>query len=425
MSESGLNYIPVTRLRVGMFIELELDWMSHPFSLNRFKIRSQSQIDTLTAIGVEKVLFDPSRSDASPLEVAEPSVQTVAAEAELLNLADKEITKKVNLISKEEADAKALDLLEKKYTESCRIFKVLSKEALSSPTNAKEKAEQLGSMLFEQIQAEHIAIRLLADRTGEEFTLHNMNVAVLSTLLAKQMGLADEQIKLVATAALLHDIGKLSLPDRLRFHNMHLSSAEKNLLKEHVSKGVEMGKQMGLSHHILLAIGQHHELADGSGYPLGINVHRMTGEAKILALINRYDNLCNTGVLTESLTPHEALRTIFATSRHEFDEGLLAAFVKLMGIYPPGSIVRLTDDRMAMVTSVNPKQPLRPVVLVYDEKAPRERAPMINLEDAPEISIRQAIKPGTLPKAIFDYLAPRRQLVYFIQKIESDDLSEA
>ena len=104
---------------------------------------------------------------------------------------------------------------------------------------------------------------------------------------------------------------------------------------------------MGLSPGATLVIAQHHEHADGSGFPLRLDSDRMTPAARIVSLVNRYDNLCNPHVPSRALTPHEALSLLFAQGKSQFDTAILGAFIKMMGVYPPGSVVQLTDDRYA------------------------------------------------------------------------------
>ena len=96
----------------------------------------------------------------------------------------------------------------------------------------------------------------------------------------------------------------------------------------------------------------------------------MSAAARIVALVDRFDNLCNPAQAARTLTPHEALSTMFAQSQHQFDSTMLSAFIRMMGVYPPGSVVQLTDDRYALVVSVNSTRPLKPRVLVHDPSEP-------------------------------------------------------
>jgi HD-GYP domain-containing protein (c-di-GMP phosphodiesterase class II) len=213
--------------------------------------------------------------------------------------------------------------------------------------------------------------------------------------------------------ALLHDIGKLQLPERLRLARDDFSAAEHALYRDHVAQGVQQGRRMGLSPGALLVLAQHHEMSDGSGFPRGAAGESVDITARIVALVNRYDNLCNAPVPSRSLTPHEALSRIFAQAREKFDPTILSGFIRLMGIYPPGSVVQLSDERYAMVMSVNAARPLKPRVLVHDTQWPASRALHLDLEQAPELSIRRSLRPSQLPPSAADYLSPRQRVAYF------------
>jgi hypothetical protein len=181
---------------------------------------------------------------------------------------------------------------------------------------------------------------------------------------------------------------------------------------------------MGLAAEAQLVIAQHHELADGSGFPSALMLARMSLPARIVALVNKYDNLCNAATAAQSLTPHEALSRMFAQCRTKFDETLLGAFIKMMGIYPPGSVVQLSDERYAMVMTVNAAHPLKPRVLVYDSAVAPEDALHVDLEREPSIGIRRSLKSAQLPARAADYLKPRQRIAYFFD-VEPPVRSEA
>jgi hypothetical protein len=104
---------------------------------------------------------------------------------------------------------------------------------------------------------------------------------------------------------------------------------------------------------------------------------------------------------------------MFAQRRSKFDAKLLQLMIKNLGVYPPGTVVRLSNEALGLVQSVNPQKPLRPWVLVYDPDVPKEEAIMIDLEQEPDINISKAIRPVQLPAAALDYLSPRRRVTYF------------
>jgi len=139
----------------------------------------------------------------------------------------------------------------------------------------------------------------------------------------------------------------------------------------------------------------------------------MTPGARLISLINFYDNLCNPTDISKALTPHEALSYMFSQCRAKFDMRYLQLLIRSLGVHPPGSIVQLSNDAFAVVTSVNPKKPLRPWVLVYDEAVPKDEAIMINLEEDEGMRIVKSIRPALLSPKVAAYLNPRKRVTYF------------
>jgi len=117
-----------------------------------------------------------------------------------------------------------------------------------------------------------------------------------------------------------------------------------------------------------------------------------------------------------ALTPHEALSVIFAQMKARFDATVLGAFIRMMGVYPPGSVVQLVNDRFALVVSVNSSRPLRPRILVHDPQVPRSEALVLDLEHTPDLGIKRSLKASQLPKAALDYLSPRQRICYFFER---------
>jgi hypothetical protein len=107
---------------------------------------------------------------------------------------------------------------------------------------------------------------------------------------------------------------------------------------------------------------------------------------------------------------------MFAQQKARFDGVVLSAFIRMMGIYPPGSVVQLNDDRFALVVSVNSNRPLKPQVVIHQPEIPRDEALVVDLETIPELGIRRSLKPIQLPKATMDYLSPRERICYFFER---------
>ncbi|UUX95980.1 HD-GYP domain-containing protein [Aquabacterium sp. J223] len=409
--------IDVSDLRIGMFIHLDLSWMSHPFPLGSFKISTEEQIATIRSLGLKRLRWSPEKSDLpAPVQaVVDQAAEVLTApaftEAEEAAQAEARARREA-LAAQREAQAQC----ERQYGEASRAWKQMADLVPREPAAAREQAQALSRALLDKMLGEReLCVRLLTEGAGERATAHALNVGVVAMLMGKLFALTEEEMLDLGTGALLHDIGKLDIPDRLRHSDPHHTAAEQSVYREHVALGVAHGKKMGLTPGALLVIGQHHEQADGTGFPLKLNIDRMSAAARIVSLVNRYDNLCNPHAIGHSLTPHEALSLMFSQGQKKFDATMLNAFIRMMGVYPPGSVVQLTDDRYAMVVTVNSSRPLKPRVLVHDAKVPRDEALLLDLETQTALGIRRSLKAAQLPAAARDYLQPGSRIAYFFE----------
>lgn len=428
MSESGTRLIDVDQLQIGHFVYIDLGWMDHPFTLNSFRIQNAEQIEAIRALGLYRVRYSPARSvpmdTSAASEFAEEAsrgamdtVVTVPATGGPRNAA----LPNERLL---EQNAR-LAACEREFGQATRSFGQILENLRTQPAAAHENATALVDRIRAQIaDANETCIRLLSEKVGER-ACHEVNVTVIALLLARNCGLDPALVGATGLGALLHDIGKLDLPDRLRYESDPKSAAERMWCQDHVSFGVERGTQMGLARDVLNIIAQHHERADGSGYPGRICNDRMTPAARIVALVNHYDNLCNPANPALAFTPHEALSHLFARAREHFDAPTVSALIRMMGVYPAGSVVQLSDDRFALVVSVHPQRPLRPKILIHDPDTPRELALEHDLADTPELQIRRSLRPAQLPRAALDYLSPRQRICYFFERGRGADTEAA
>ncbi|MCA6215304.1 DUF3391 domain-containing protein [Ideonella sp. B7] len=430
---SATAVIAVEDLRVGMFIHLDVGWMSHPFPLSSFKLSSVEQIDVIRGLGLKQLRWSPDRSDADTPDVAaeapaDPETAAAAAsgkpvaEAALAGQGAAEAAR-----SREaawlEAQQAALRVCERQYQEACRDLRRINDGVGAEPQQAREGAERLSQALLDKLLVEgELCVRLLAEPLSDRATAHAMNVTVVSLLLARSLSMAAPDLLDLGTGALLHDIGKLALPERVRLPREDFTHAEQALYRDHVAQGVLQGQRMGLKAGALLVLAQHHEYADGSGFPRGSKLDSQSVPARIVSMVNLYDNLCNGALPSQSLTPHEALSRMFAQSRSKFDVAILSGFIRLMGIYPPGSVVQLSDDRYATVTAINAARPLKPRVQVYDPSRSSSRAIHLDLETTPDLGIRRSLRADQLPAAAADCLAPRLRVAYFfdVEPVNAD-----
>ena len=415
-------YVPADQLRVGLYIFIDLPWFRHPFTLNSFKIGSDAQIRELRALGEPRFRFDPRRSDtlpetAAPAAPSEPAAtapaDTRAPAAPPPPVAGTEAPPHVRRLAEYR---QRIEQVDKAFLKASGILRNLNRSLLQKPA---ETLQEMGRLVDQMVLAflEHpeVTLHVMGEKCGgDEAYVHGLNVSVLSMMLTKGLDFSPEQARILGLGALLHDIGLMEVPDRvLKKKPSEYTRPERDLRALHCDYGLKIGKQLGLGPEVLAIIYQHHEMADGSGYPQGLKLDRISQPARVVALVNYYDNLCNPVDLAEAMTPHEALSFMFAQRRSKFDAVVLQQMIRCLGVYPPGSIVSLSNEAIAMVMSVNPAKPLRPCVMLYDESVPKEAAPILDLEQNTELNISKAIRPSMLPPRTYAYLSPRKHVTYF------------
>ncbi len=420
-SRAELPTIGIDELRVGHYIHLDLGWMSHPFALGHFKVSGAEDLAKVRALGLKRLRWDPALSELLP--EPDPSAGAVAAagagaEPTAPQAPVQEDPLLAEARARQEAEQAALLRCEQQLAQATQALQEVHAGVLQRPEQARAEVFSLNQALLDQLGgAQDICLRLLGEASGDRSVAHAMNVTVLALLLARRLGWNERAMADLGVGALMHDIGKLEIPERLRQRDEQFNAAEARHYEEHVVRGVAQAKRLGLSPTALMVIGQHHEMADGSGFPLKLAGDRMSAAARIVALVNRYERLCNPSRPHLALTPHEAVALLFAQLRAKFDPVILEAFLGMMGVYPPGTVVQLSDERLGIVVGINSMRPLKPRVQVYQPGAPGGDTLTLDLEREPGLGIRRSLKPQLLSRDARQALAPRARPSYFFEPI--------
>lgn len=426
-SQTDNSYVLANQLRPGLFVLIDLPWFQHGFTLSNFKLRNEQQVRELRALDLPRYRYDPARSDPEALAAITPAAAVLAAPStpsiRLDEIVDPALRERQALREKLAKRQEQISNIERAFGKAVSTMKGLNRNLLSRPRETLEEMNGLvGQMIDAFLDSPEATLHVMGDKVGgEEVYFHSLNITILSMMLAKGLGFDEATARDMGIGAMLHDVGLMDVPDRvLMTDSNELNTAERKLRMMHVDYGVSMGTRWGLSPGALAIIAQHHEKADGSGYPRGLKAVQMTEAARLVSLVNYYDNLCNPVNVKKAMTPHAALSYIYAQRRARFDHKALQLMIRSLGVYPPGSIVQLSNEAMATVTSVNPNRPLRPWVLVYDETLPKDEAPMLDLDQHPGISITKAIAPAMLPPKVLAYLNPRKRVTYFFDGDSSE-----
>lgn len=415
--------VDVDQLQIGMYITLDLKWMEHQFMTNSFKIKNAQQLEDVRHLGLKTIRYNPSKSDSKPLPPSARPAESAPPPPPPALSAEEEaaIARKKERVERLQKLRQSVNVCEKKLVEAAQTIKNINHFLYSRPEESVKAATTLVSQMAESLLIDKdLAIHAMNDKVaGEDVYFHSLNVSVLAMMLAKEMKLSKEHIAQIGMGALFHDIGKTRVPTKILNKTSPLTTAEANFLAEHPHYGAEVGANMKLAAPVLDIILHHHEAMDGSGYPDKLKGNAIAPLTRIVSIANTFDNLCNQVNPAKNMTPYEAVAMMFAKQKHLFDPTPLNVFIRTMGIYPPGTVVSLTDDIWGMVISVNVNKPLKPVILIYDPEVPKEEAILVNLEEEPDLKIVRTYRTADLPRDVFEYLSPRRRITYYFNEADA------
>lgn len=362
-----LKKIAVNHLRPGMFIvDLNSGWLGHPFIRNKFRL-SAEDIPLINASGIHEVTIDTSRG----LDAEAPSLESIE-EQEVRQL------KKLARVSEADApppsppgdEARARIVVEHAIAS---IRDVMNDARLGKPVDISVLTNVASQVAREVIGNPAITLVLYRLYKSCEYTFaHCLRVAVLSVSCAHRMGLSAETCQNLALGGILHDIGKMRVRQDILQKPGRLEPDELEHMREHVAMGAALVGNRALPEEALAVLMEHHERYDGNGYPGKLKGEEISLAGRIAAVADVYDAISSDRWYNQALPPAAAIRKIYEWSRYYFDANVTAHFIRSVGIYPVGSLVRLSTNRLAIVVEHQPSQPLRPRVLpVFDLRSKR------------------------------------------------------
>ncbi|WP_429158994.1 HD-GYP domain-containing protein [Aeromonas media] len=370
----------IEQLRVGHYIHLPTGWTSHPFMFNAFKIKDQQQLEIIRHLELTLLMVDPDKSDlpVEPLLRAEPtpSPDLGAAQDDSAPPTEPAFDEKAfrrSLRTADKAFGQSLsDLRDALGALNLKPDEGLANTAQMVRTVAARLADHQGPLGLHLIRSQHTDILLQ----------HSLSVAFIAMLMARELGMSHIEIEEAGLAGLLHDIGELRIPSQITQKRGELSRAEQNFLNMHPQYGLEMLNQwQAFEPRIREVAHLHHERLDGSGFPLGIQGDRIPPLARLIGLVDYYDELLHPRSGLHPAGPSQAIGQLYKLSQKKFDQDLVRLLIKVLGVYPPGSLVRLEDDTVALVLSTEPSMPLKPKVQPYIRGQRPEAVAMMDLRE--------------------------------------------
>ncbi len=371
--------IKATDVRQGMYVdEVCGSWMESPFWKSSFKVESPEDLGSLQGSGIKEVWIDTDKGiDVEERHTLTDEAKDAAKTGQALNDIAGE-----DRGTEQQVDLQAeIENARRVQTEATAMVTSMFQESRMGKAIEAEKAlPMVNDIYLSVVRNQDALISLTRLKTKDDYTyMHSVAVAALMIALGRQLGLEEELVKSLGMAGLLHDIGKMKVSNDILNKPGRLTDEEFEAIKTHPERGWQLLKAgEGVDDIALDVCLHHHERMDGKGYPERLDSEQLSLYAKMGAVCDVYDAITSNRPYKNGWTPSESIRKMASWKDGHFDEDVFNNFVKTIGIYPVGSLLKMNSGRLGVVVDQDEQSLLTPKVkLFYSTSAGAHITPKI------------------------------------------------
>lgn len=375
-----MRRISVENLVTGLYVSaLDRPWTETPFLFQGFLIETEADIRALRE-HCEHVWVDRERS-REPASRTSPMPEPDYVSGSAVNASHRGVDNVVDLQSRFSTGLhEGLSARRFARDSLARVFGELSRTSIGPmPRDLVQSASRLDGFVAQYPEVAHWLANLGAHH--DQLIAHSINVTVRSLLFARHLGLSPSEVAVVGLGALLHDIGKVTLPRELLDKSEPLSREDWGMIRRHPAAGTRLLADSRLPEAVGRIVRYHHERLDGRGFPEGLRGDELDLPVRVVGLVNAFDAMTSERPDREKLSGYQAVTRLMRDADRTWGRALVEAFVRCVGIYPAGTRVRLSSGAEAVVVNTPPERRLQPMVCVYrrPDGASETRLPLMDL----------------------------------------------
>ena len=363
-----IKKIATSQLRVGMHVhELCGSWLDTPFWQTRFKIDQPEKLKNIVDSSIREVWIDTDKGlDIADPVTATPAAASGTASTPALSLSNSPVDiEKIKPVSMQDELGRASRIVNRSREAVYAMFNEARMGKAVDVAKAEGLVEEISLSILRNSTALIDLVRL---KTVDDYTyMHSVAVCALMVALARQLRLNKAQVRDAGMAGLMHDIGKMVIDQQILNKPGRLTNEEFDIMKSHPQSGYEILFQAGITDEAVLDVClHHHEKMDGTGYPKGLQGDQISLYARMGAICDIYDAITSDRPYKSGWCPAESLSKMSEWCNGHLDEKIFRAFVKSVGIYPVGTLIRMESGRLGVVAEQQPnKSLLTPKVRVF------------------------------------------------------------